>query len=263
MKAEVQERLEELAVRIRKATRAVALTGAGISTESGLPDYRGPEGLWRNRRFEELASIEAFQHEPVLFWTFYRERLATLRDAAPNAAHAALARLQREGAVCGLVTQNVDGLHRAAGSEAVEVHGNLEHASCLGCGRSYTMEEAQARATDSQDLVPKCACGTPLKPGVTLFGELLPAEAVERAVCLVESADLLLVCGSSLAVFPVSRFPLVVAANGGTVAIVNRGPTEADHVADVRVDAPLGEALPALADLVLGTAGPAATRRRG
>lgn len=234
---------EHVAAALSAARCAVALTGAGISTESGLPDYRGSAGLWRNRRFEELASIEHFRSEPVAFWEFYRARLDVLAGAEPNAAHRALAALEQRGNVARIITQNVDGLHHAAGSDALEVHGSLRTCDCLACARRVSTEQARARMVEAPDGVPRCECGDVLKPSVVLFGELLPP-AIEDAMQLAQRADVMLVCGSSLAVAPVSHLPLITLAAGGTLIIVNDGPTELDQAADLRLAGRLAEELP-------------------
>ena len=245
--------LADLAALMRASQTVVVLTGAGMSTDSGLPDYRGADGLWRNRRFEELASIEALQSDAAEFWEFYRERLDVLAAAEPNAGHRALAALERAGHIAGVITQNVDGLHAAAGSTALEVHGSLRHAECLACGLTFTMPVVRERMTRASDGVPPCDCGAVLKPGVVLFGELLPP-AIDDAAELVNRADLLLVCGSSLAVAPVSRLPLIVLGSGGHLAIINEGPTELDPLADLRFTGRLAHVLPLLADQVIDAA---------
>lgn len=237
------------------ATRAWVLTGAGMSTESGLPDYRGPSGMWKQRRFEELASLTALRDEPEEFWDFYRMRLDHLGHAAPNAGHLALARLEASGCIERVVTQNVDGLHQAAGSERVlELHGSLREARCRRCGMTMPMEVARTRWSAARDAVPRCDCGAALGPGVVLFGEALPP-AIDEAFELAERSDVVLALGTSLAVFPAAHLPLVTVERGGALGIVNRGDTGFDDVAQVRVDAALGDVLPRVADQLLGTSG--------
>ncbi|MCB0880069.1 MAG: NAD-dependent deacylase [Thermoleophilia bacterium] len=234
---------------------AWVLTGAGISTESGLPDYRGPKGMWRNRRFEELASIEALRAEPEEFWDFYRMRLDVLGEARPNAGHEALARLQAAGVIGPVVTQNVDGLHHDAGcSDVLELHGSLRVARCRSCGAEYDIEEARARWAVSDRSVPECDCGQVLGPGVVLFGEPLPL-AIETAFELAGASDAALALGTSLEVFPAAHLPLVTLERGGKLGIVTRGRTQFDELATVKVDAALGAVLPRVADAVLGAAG--------
>jgi NAD-dependent deacetylase len=222
----------------------VVLTGAGISTESGIPDFRSSEGVWARFDPAEVAHIEALRRDPARVWDFYARRLEVLADAQPNEGHHALAELEERGWISAVVTQNVDGLHRAAGSrEVVEVHGSLREAECIDCGVRVPMSEAVA------DLpLPACPeCGEVLKPAVVMFGELLPAEAIERARQLAGEARLLLVVGSSLEVHPVAALPGETLGAGGVLAIVNRGGTPWDSRADLVLDAGAGETLRALA----------------
>jgi NAD-dependent deacetylase len=246
--ADNDRQLDLLAELLREARHALVLTGAGVSTESGLPDYRGVGGLWRNRRFEELASIERWRREPEEFWQFYAERLAGLSEAKPNAGHVAIAELERLGVVRCVLTQNVDGLHRAAGSrDVLELHGTLAEVECLSCGFRGASEIAEAQLSANVP-VPECpACGANLKPAVVLFGELLPP-VLDRAHAALAECDLLICCGSSLQVYPVAGFPGGVRERGGTIAIVNLGPTGADRTATVRLELRSGEALPALVE---------------
>ena len=226
-----------LAELIRSAGSVVALTGAGISVPSGIPDFRSPgTGLWENVDPMEVAHIDVFRREPERFWHFYGNRFATLRDKRPNGAHAALAELERRGLLDAVITQNIDGLHEAAGTQdLIEVHGSISHASCLECLRQYALEETRVRLADDPDGVPRCDCGQPRKPDVVLFGEFLPMDAMARAEQLSESADLLLCVGSSLEVYPVAGLPSVCLRAGGRVAIVTQGPTKYDADAAVRL----------------------------
>jgi NAD-dependent deacetylase len=234
----------ELAVLIRERQPCVVLTGAGISTESGIPDFRSDTGIWADVDPFEVASIRAFHRDPGRVWDFYRRRIATLRDTEPNTGHYALAELERRGLVQAVVTQNIDTLHTRAGSrDVVEVHGSIRSAQCLGC---LWTEPAEAVLEQLEERpVPVCPqCGGPLKPGVTLFGELLPPGAMERASELARSAGLVLVVGSSLEVWPVAGLPLEARA----FAIVNRGPTALDDRALLKIDAGAGETLSAVLD---------------
>lgn len=238
-----------LAELLMASAHALVLTGAGVSTESGLPDYRGSQGLWGNRRFEELASIETWRREPEAFWSFYGQRIAQLGTAKPNAGHLAIAELERRGLVRRVLTQNVDGLHRAVGSDPLELHGTLAEIQCLACGFRGPEEIAAAQLAAGAP-VPLCpTCGENLKPAVVLFGELLPPSLGEAHAELAR-CDLLVCCGSSLQVYPVAMFPDEVHARGGAVAVVNLGPTGADHQARVRLEMKTGEALPALVELL-------------
>jgi NAD-dependent deacetylase len=236
--ARQRERVERLAELIRGAPSVVALTGAGISVPSGIPDFRSPgTGLWTKVDPMEVAHIEAFLRDPERFWGFYGERFATLRDKRPNGAHLALVELERSGHLDAVITQNVDMLHRRAGTrELVEVHGSIATCSCPRCGRAVDLDEARSRLAAQLDGVPRCECGAALKPDVVLFGELLPDDAMQRAYELASGADLLLCVGSSLEVYPVAGLPHVTLGAGGAVAIVTRGPTPVDHLAAVRLD---------------------------
>jgi NAD-dependent deacetylase len=222
----------------------VALTGAGVSTESGIPDFRSAQGIWARHDPFEVAHIEALRRDPARVWEFYALRLDALARAEPNDGHRALARLEEQGWVSAVVTQNVDGLHQRAGSrEVVEVHGSLREAECTSCGVRVPMADALEQLP-----LPACPeCGEVLKPGVVMFGELLPAEAIGRAQQLAAEADLLLVVGSSLEVHPVAGLPGDTLAAGGALAIVNRGGTPWDSHAEVVIDAGAGETMGALA----------------
>jgi len=218
------------------------LTGAGISTESGIPDFRSPTGIWAEVDPFEVATIDAFRRDPERVWSFYRARIHSLLEAEPNPGHHALAELERRGLVQAVVTQNIDTLHTRAGSrDVVEVHGSIRSSVCLACGREQGLGDVLAQLEERP--APLCAaCGTILKPGVVLFGELLPAAAVDRATELAGSAELMLVVGSSLEVWPVAGLPFEARA----IAIVNRGPTALDDRALLKIDAGAGETLVAL-----------------
>ncbi len=231
-----------LAALIRERQPCVVLTGAGVSTESGIPDFRSETGIWANVDPFEVASIQAFRRDPERVWGFYRERIQLLRDAEPNAAHLALAELEQRGLVQAVVTQNIDTLHtRAGSSDVIEVHGSIRSAQCLGCLWTEPADAALAQLAESP--IPTCPqCGETLKPGVVLFGELLPPGAMERATQLARAAQLVLVVGSSLEVWPVAGLPLEARA----FAIVNRGPTALDDQALLKVDGGAGETLAAV-----------------
>jgi NAD-dependent protein deacetylase/lipoamidase len=235
------ERLVEL---FERRGPCVVLTGAGVSTESGIPDFRSAEGIWARHDPLEVGHVDAFRRDPARVWEFYALRLDALAEAKPNDGHHALAELEERGWISAVVTQNVDGLHRAAGSqEVVEVHGSLREAECVHCGVRVPMADAVAELP-----LPACPeCGEVLKPGVVMFGELLPVDAIERAQRLAAETKLLLVVGSSLEVHPVAALPGETLAADGALAIVNRGETPWDSRADVVLDAGAGETLRALA----------------
>ena len=234
------QRLAEL---IRKHQPCVVLTGAGVSTESGIPDFRSPTGIWTRYDPTEYATIEAFLRDPVKVWDFYAKRLEVLKEAEPNAAHLALAELERRGLVRAGVTQNIDRLHERAGSrEVVEVHGSVRTSSCLDCGEAAGFDDVVSLLADAP--APPCPrCGRILKPDVVMFGEAMPEAEIDRAYDLAREAALLLVVGSSLEVWPVAGLPQETLDSGGLLAIVNQGPTPYDHRADLRVEAAAGETL--------------------
>jgi NAD-dependent deacetylase len=238
----------QLAELIREADSVVALTGAGISVPSGIPDFRSPgTGLWENVDPMEVAHIDVFQRDPERFWHFYGERFQTLEDKLPNRAHEALAELERAGFLDAVITQNVDRLHARAGTrELVEVHGTIAHSSCLRCGVRYELADVRARQAADSRRVPRCDCGAPLKPDVVLFGEYLPEEALDRAQQLAGGADLLLCIGSSLEVYPVAQLPLATLAAGGRIAILTKGATPHDDRAAVRLGGDVVEELEAV-----------------
>jgi NAD-dependent deacetylase len=234
---------EQLAALIRDRQPVVVLTGAGISTESGVPDFRSPTGIWAQFDPLEYATLGAFHADPEKVWRFYAPRFEMLGAAEPNRAHRALAELERRGLVRAVVTQNIDLLHERAGSrDVVEVHGSIRTSSCVACGASYPLADVEPLI--ERDGAPRCpACGAVLKPDVVFFDELLPPAAVDRARALVREAKLLLVVGSSLEVFPVGGLPQETLDAGGAVAVVNRTPTWVDPHAELVVRESAGDAL--------------------
>jgi NAD-dependent deacetylase len=240
--------IERLAELVRDRGPAVVLTGAGISTESGIPDFRSPTGVWAQYDPEEYATLQAFQADPVKVWSFYSLRYRALTEAQPNAGHEALAELERRGHVRAVVTQNIDTLHQRAGSrDVVEVHGSIRTCSCPSCGQRYSLREV-LDLLERDGMAPRCEDdGSVLKPDVVFFGELLPQVAIDRAYELARTTGLMLVVGSQLEVWPVSQLPTETMASGGEVAIVNRGRTSFDARAAVKVDGSAGETLAALA----------------
>ena len=240
--------VRSLARLIAQARRVVALTGAGVSVPSGIPDFRSPgSGLWEGVDPMEVAHADAFRSDPVRFWSFYGPRFQLLSGKRPNAAHEALAELERRGRLQAVITQNIDGLHQAAGShEVIEVHGSAASASCPVCGTRHPQVEVVERFDAAADHVPRCDFGHPLKPDVVLFGDMLPVAEVERAWELAAGADLLLCVGSSLEVHPVAQLPAVALTSGARLAIVTRGTTPYDSRAEVRLGGDVAEDLAAL-----------------
>jgi NAD-dependent deacetylase len=237
IEATAQTAAERLAKLIREASSVVALTGAGISVPSGIPDFRSPgTGLWDNVDPMDVAHIDVFRRDPERFWHFYGERFQTLEHKQPNGAHEALAEMERAGLLSAVITQNIDQLHARAGSrELVEVHGTIAHSSCLRCPAQYPIAEVRARQAADARGVPRCACGEVLKPDVVLFGEYLPEDALDRAERLAAGADLMLCVGSSLEVYPVAQLPAMTLVAGGRIAIVTQGSTPYDARAAVRM----------------------------
>jgi NAD-dependent deacetylase len=238
-----------LADALRDGDRAVALTGAGVSAPSGVPTFRGPDGVWETAFDPDDFRYERFRTDPGGFW---RDRL-DLHDAlfgadpAPNPAHDALARLEAAGHLDAVITQNTDGLHQAAGSDRVlELHGSARRVACDACGATGPAADARERAA-AGELPPRCACGGALRPDVVLFGEPLPRETLDAARRLARESDVFLALGSSLTVEPAASLPRT-AAETGWLAIVNLEPTDCDHLADAVLEADVTAALPALAD---------------
>jgi NAD-dependent deacetylase len=244
--------IAELARLVRDAECVVALTGAGISTPSGIPDFRSPgTGLWERVDPMEVAHIDAFRADPARFWHFYAARFAALESKRPNRAHAVLAELEQRGLLEAVITQNVDMLHRAAGTrELVEVHGSIATCSCLRCGAGapeVALAAVRERVRADPDGIPRCErCASPLKPDVVLFGEFLREATLTRASGLCERADVLLCVGSSLEVHPVASLPLLTLERGGSVAILTQGPTPLDRHAAVRLHGDVVDELEAL-----------------
>ena len=222
---------QALAALLAGASHAVVLTGAGISTESGIPDFRSAGGLWETYDPMKVASMN----------------IDMLGAVDPNPAHDAVAELQRRGIVKAVITQNIDRLHTRAGAvDVIEVHGSLDRGRCLRCDHTVSMDELCARADAADDGVPRCDCGFQLKSGVVLFGEQMPMEAIGAAFNAAEAADVMLVIGSSLQVTPVSQLPGVVLARGGALAILTESETDYDHRCSVRIHEKAGPTMQAV-----------------
>jgi NAD-dependent deacetylase len=234
----VSTKAQQVADLLRESERAVVLTGAGISVPSGIPDFRTPgTGLWENVDPMEVAHIDAWRRDPDRFWTFYGQRFASLVDKQPNDAHIALAELERRGLIRAVITQNIDRLHRQAGSERlIEVHGSIDRSVCMQCGGKVPIDRVVQLLADGGG-APECeACIAPLKPDVVLFGELLPERALSEAQALAMDADLMLCVGSSLEVYPVAGLPAMARGAGGRLVLITQGPTPYDGDAEVKLD---------------------------
>jgi NAD-dependent deacetylase len=239
-------KVDELGRMIAEARSIVAFTGAGISTESGIPDFRSPGGIWTRYKPIEfrdfLASAEARRET-------WRRKFAThptLQKAAPNAGHRALARLVEQGRMSAVITQNIDGLHQASGvpeDKVIELHGNTTYAVCLDCGRRYELDWVRGIFEDGERL-PECTdCGGHIKTATISFGQSMPEREMARAQAATLAADLFIVLGSSLVVYPAAGFPIVAKRNGARLAIVNREPTDQDEMADLVIHAEIGATL--------------------
>jgi NAD-dependent deacetylase len=246
-----QELVDDARRRIDAARRVVVLTGAGISTESGIPDFRGPRGVWtKNPAAEKQSTIQHYLADPEVRKAAWRARVDSPTWAAePNSGHRALVALERRGKLHALVTQNIDELHQRAGQSpalVVEVHGSMRRVMCWQCGRRAPMEEALARVRAGED-DPHClACGGILKSDTISFGQALVPEVIDRAMTVAGEADLLLAIGTTLQVQPVASMVPIAARAGAAIVIVNDQPTAMDDLADVVIREPIGKVLMAI-----------------
>lgn len=286
---QVQQELDRLTALIERQG-VIVVSGAGMSTDSGIPDYRGPSGAALRRHapmtFQSFTRDSEARHR---YWARSHVGWPMMRDALPNSAHRAVAALEGDGALCGVITQNVDGLHGAAGSRrVVDLHGRLDQVICLDC-RDVTPRNDLARRLDDANpgwryrpgvtnpdgdvelsdddihgfvMVPCERCGGVLKPDVVYFGENVPNARVTTAYAMVEEADALLVLGSSLHVYSGRRFVTRARERGLPIAIVNQGPTKGDDLADIRIDAPLGDVLPQLINGMAGASAGGSVQRQ-
>lgn len=248
----VEETVERIAESIVSSQPVVALTGAGHSTPSGIPDFRSPgTGLWDKIDPMEVASIDGFTANPAKFYKFMAPLSEMMKNSRPNPAHYALAELEKAGLLKSVITQNIDNLHQAAGSKnVIELHGSAETGTCMKCGKDFSRDSFEALA-DSEG-VPRCdGCGGAIKPDVVLFGELLPREALMRAQSDSESCGAMLVAGSSLTVAPASMLPLIALRVGAKISIINIQETHMDQHAHAVLHEKLEEALPAIVGKVL------------
>jgi NAD-dependent deacetylase len=247
---EAYSAIMSIAHEIKNARRTVALTGAGISAESGLGTFRGKDGLWSRYDPAAVASIESFTQDPRKFWEFAREIGWIFLTAKPNAAHIALADLEAMKRLDSVITQNVDDLHQRAGSKhVIEIHGNAGRIICTRCSAEYTTEKIVDRIA-RQD-VPTCdRCGGPLKPDVILFGEPLPKKAFDQALRKVRSADLLLAVGTSLEVYPAASLPETAKRSGAKIISIDSERTSWDDLCDYKANGPAGDILPRIVQAI-------------
>ncbi|NIM99322.1 MAG: NAD-dependent protein deacylase [candidate division Zixibacteria bacterium] len=239
----ISDRLNRL---LFKKTRVAVLTGSGISAESGVPTFRGEDGLWKKFRPEELATFDAFMANPQLVWEWYEYRRKIIQEIRPNPGHIALVDFQKHFEKFDLITQNVDGLHHAAGSKNVtELHGNIRRNKCVRCGEKYEILEGTVEGTP-----PKCPCGGNIRPDVVWFGEMLPQDAINYAFTVSSKCDLFFSVGTSAVVHPAASLPLVAKRGGAYVVEVNISPTEISHLVDESLLGKSGEILPSLVKLL-------------
>ena len=242
------DQLRALNTILQESQSVVFLGGAGVSTESGIPDFRSKDGLYRrkNKKFgkyqpEYLLSARCLKKEPEVFFAYCRQHLDT-RDAVPNAAHKKLAQMEQAGRLAGIITQNIDGLHQKAGSKNVqEIHGSVLRSYCVSCRQEYGPDFI----FDSEDPIPRCPhCGKMVRPDVTLYGEMLPANAYEAAISLIRYADCLIIGGTSLVVYPAAG--LVDYYRGKKLILINKSATSRDSMADLVISGSIGEVLDAV-----------------
>ena len=233
---------EALKTLLSKETKVVVLTGAGISAESGVPTFRGEDGLWKKFRPEELATFDAFMANPELVWEWYEYRRKIIEEIKPNPAHLALVEFQNHFEEFDLITQNVDGLHNQAGSKnVVELHGNIKRNKCIRCGAQYETLEKTIKG-----IPPKCPCGGNVRPDVVWFGEMLPQDALNYAFKVSSDCDLFFSVGTSAVVHPAASLPLIAKRSGAYVVEVNIEPTEISHVIDESLIGKAGKIMPQL-----------------
>ena len=246
----LKHQIEQAISYLQASNQTVALTGAGVSTPSGIPDFRSPtSGVWEQYDPAEVASIYAFHENPEGFYAWLRPLAKLILAAQPNPAHTALAQLEKYGPLEALITQNIDMLHHRAGSRSVfELHGHLRRATCMGCEEKFIAPKLLKAFVESGE-IPRCKlCGEVLKPDVLLFGELLPLRLLKEAQMYAMTCDLMIVAGSSLEVAPAGDLPALAKQTGARLIIINHLPTHIDHQADLLISANVAEVLPQLAD---------------
>jgi NAD-dependent deacetylase len=235
---------------LNNAKHAIVLTGAGISTESGIPDFRSESGIWKKYKPEIYGDIKSFLQDPSKFWKMAEEIAPNLFNAKPNPGHYAIAELEKMDIIKAIITQNVDELHQKAGSVLVyEVHGNINRFTCLGCRASYTKEQVLRKLKKDKKSYPNCdVCAAPLKPSVILFGESLPKFEIFYSQDIAKKSDIMLIAGSSLEVAPVCDLPIYTLREGGKLIIVNDEPTSLDSKAEVVIHHKTGTILPLIVE---------------
>jgi NAD-dependent deacetylase len=245
--------LDRVADLVRASERMSVFTGAGISTESGIPDYRGPNGVWARNAIPHIDTIRTDREARVAHWQERRRHYPTMLAREPNAGHLAVAEFEAGGQLLAVITQNIDGLHQKAGNSpdrVIELHGSTHVIRCTQNGHTFSGVEVQARL-DAGEEDPHCPeCGSVLRGGTILFGEALPEQALRTAHAVSRATDLMVVVGSSLVVNPAARLPVIAKDNGARIVMINQAPTPLDEIADIRIAGPAGAALSGIADRV-------------
>lgn len=245
-----RESITKAAKLLLNSKHAIVLTGAGISTESGIPDFRGDDGIWKKYPIETFGTLKSLLADPSKFWNMAEDIAPTLFNAKPNPGHSAITTLEKMNIVKAIITQNIDELHQKAGSIIVyEVHGNINRFTCLGCRASYNKEQILRKLKKEKRLPPVCDfCAAPLKPSVVLFGESLPNFEKYMSIDLAKKSDVMLIAGSSLTVAPVCDLPLYTVSEGGKLIIVNDEPTYLDERAEIVINHKTGTILPLIVE---------------
>jgi NAD-dependent deacetylase len=238
---------------IATSSRIVGFTGAGISTESGIPDFRSPNGIWANNRIIDYQEFISSRTGRIEYWRQKVVMWPEMRDAQPNAGHLAFAELERKDKLRAMITQNIDGLHQRAGNtNVIELHGTTVEAVCLTCGDRISMDDALRRVEEG-DPAPECDhCGGLLKPATVSFGQSMPAREMDLAVRACYDCDVFLAVGSSLVVYPAAALPELAKQNGAALVIINRTPTPMDGIADLVINDEIGRTLPQLIGMAVG-----------
>jgi NAD-dependent deacetylase len=255
MTADNEDKLKTLADSIRESTRVVVFTGAGISTESGIPDFRSPGGIWDRFDPSELSypNFVSNQRSRKKYWEFYRENWKESAGAKPNRAHLAIAAMERNGKILAVITQNIDGLHQAAGNDpekVFELHGTMWEVRCLSCNYLYPWKEI-FNLLEEEEYVHNCGhCGGLLKPATVSFGQSLPAKTLQDAQHFSTSCDLFLCIGSSLVVYPAAQLPELAKNAGAKLVIINRESTPLDRVADLVIQGEAGDVMSGVLEML-------------
>jgi NAD-dependent deacetylase len=242
----MNKKIAQIATKIKEGGKNVVFTGAGISTESGIPDYRSQGGIWDKFRPVYFDEFMSSKESRVEYWRRWRDLYREIARADPNPAHMALARLNEKGLLQAVITQNIDGLHQASGlpdEKIVELHGNTCRIRCMSCQKIYPIDNVQQRLTTG-DPAPECGCGGYLKPDTISFGQAMPVAAVEKSVTLSQTCDFFLIVGSTLVVQPAAQMPVYAKNNGAFLAIINLSDTPFDDICDVCIREKAGDVFP-------------------